>query len=89
MHLQDRKMMDNGNSSSEIGAALQDRVVQESMGPIYDRTQEHIETSDKAVIFYLKEPQPRVEALNRMAWIYMSALVTQSPTRMLATVTHS
>lgn len=52
MHLQDRGMMKTGNFSGVIGAAIQDRVVQESMGPIFDRTQEHLGVSDKAVIFY-------------------------------------
>ena len=40
------------NYSGVDGAAIQDRVVQESMGPVYDRTQEHLGVSDKAVIFY-------------------------------------
>ncbi|NYT69190.1 Rieske 2Fe-2S domain-containing protein [Pusillimonas noertemannii] len=51
-HLQDRKMMVDGNFSGVSGAAVQDRAVQESMGAIFDRTQEHLGTSDKAVIFY-------------------------------------
>ena len=52
MHLQDRKMMETGNFSGVVGAAIQDRAVQESMGPVFDRTQEHLGSSDKAVIFY-------------------------------------
>jgi phthalate 4,5-dioxygenase oxygenase subunit len=52
MHLQDRKFMTSGNYSGVSGAAIQDRMVQESMGPVFDRTQEHLGTSDKAVIFY-------------------------------------
>ncbi len=52
MHLQDRRMMVDGNFSGVTGAAIQDRAVQESMGPVFDRTQEHLGTSDKAVIFY-------------------------------------
>jgi phthalate 4,5-dioxygenase len=52
MHLQDREMMKTGNFSGVVGAAIQDRAVQESMGPVFDRTQEHLGTSDKAVIFY-------------------------------------
>jgi phthalate 4,5-dioxygenase len=51
-HLQDRKMMETGNFSGVVGAAIQDRAVQESMGAVFDRTQEHLGTSDKAVIFY-------------------------------------
>ncbi len=52
MHLQDRAMMVTGNFSGVVGASIQDRAVQESMGPVFDRTQEHLGTSDKAVIFY-------------------------------------
>ena len=44
--------MQRGNFSGVVGASIQDRAVQESMGPICDRTQEHLGTSDKAVIFY-------------------------------------
>ena len=44
--------MATANFSGVEGAAIQDRAVQESMGPICDRTQEHLGTSDKAVIFY-------------------------------------
>jgi len=51
MHLQDRRRMAT-NFSGIVGAAIQDRAVQESMGPIYDRTEEHLGTSDKAVIYY-------------------------------------
>ena len=52
MHLQDREVMATTNFSGVEGASIQDRAVQESMGPICDRTQEHLGTSDKAVIFY-------------------------------------
>ena len=52
MHLQDRKLMERGNFSGVMGAAIQDRAMQEGMGPICDRTKEHLGTSDKAVIFY-------------------------------------
>ena len=52
MHLQDRELMERGNFSGVAGASIQDRAVQESMGSICDRTQEHLGTSDKAVIFY-------------------------------------
>jgi phenylpropionate dioxygenase-like ring-hydroxylating dioxygenase large terminal subunit len=51
LHLQNRSMMAT-NFSGMVGAAQQDRAVQESMGPIYDRTNEHLGTSDKAVVFY-------------------------------------
>jgi phthalate 4,5-dioxygenase len=52
MHLQDRERMKRGNFSGVLGASIQDRAVQESMGPLFDRTKEHLGTSDKAVIFY-------------------------------------
>jgi phenylpropionate dioxygenase-like ring-hydroxylating dioxygenase large terminal subunit len=52
MHQQDRSLMETGNFSGVTGASIQDRAVQESMGPICDRTQEHLGISDKAVIFY-------------------------------------
>jgi phthalate 4,5-dioxygenase oxygenase subunit len=49
--LQDRGAMRDGTSHSGIvGANLQDIAVEESMGPIYDRTKEHLGTSDIAVI---------------------------------------
>lgn len=52
MHLQDRARMARGNFSGIEGAAIQDCAIQEGMGAICDRTQEHLGTSDKAVIYY-------------------------------------
>ena len=37
MHLQDRELMERGNFSGVIGASIQDRAMQEGMGPICDR----------------------------------------------------
>jgi phthalate 4,5-dioxygenase len=87
MHLQDREMMKTGNFSGVVGAAIQDRAVQESMGPVFDRTQEHLGTSDKAVIFYrrlilrklqemeagkpLPATQPGLDFKQRAASVYM------------------
>jgi phthalate 4,5-dioxygenase len=51
MHQQSRRTMAHNNSGIE-GAAIQDIAMQESMGPIYDRSKEHLGMSDKAVIFY-------------------------------------
>ncbi|MET8877510.1 Rieske 2Fe-2S domain-containing protein [Nocardia sp. NPDC004604] len=49
--LQDREAMKNGMSFSGLrGINNEDFVVQESMGPIYDRTREHLGMSDVAVI---------------------------------------
>jgi phthalate 4,5-dioxygenase oxygenase subunit len=50
-YLQDRAAMQRGESSTGIrGVQNQDMAVQESMGPIYDRTREHLGISDVAVI---------------------------------------
>jgi hypothetical protein len=37
------------------GNRVQDSAVTESMGPIYDRTHEHLGTSDLAIIFFRKQ----------------------------------
>jgi phthalate 4,5-dioxygenase len=48
---QNRDIMRTGRSYSGIeGINVQDFVMQESMGPIYDRTKEHLGVSDLAVI---------------------------------------
>lgn len=48
--LQDREAMKTTNFSGIRGIMNQDHAVQESMGSIYDRSREHLGTSDKAVI---------------------------------------
>jgi phthalate 4,5-dioxygenase len=49
--LQDRPAMERGESFSGIkGVQIEDSVVQESMGALYDRTLEHLGASDIAVI---------------------------------------
>jgi phthalate 4,5-dioxygenase oxygenase subunit len=49
--LQDREAMKRGSSHSGIrGLQMQDAVVQESMGPLYDRSREHLCASDAAVV---------------------------------------
>jgi phthalate 4,5-dioxygenase oxygenase subunit len=49
--MQDRKAMQAGTSMSGIrGVQMEDAVVQESMGPIYDRRKEHLGVSDMAVV---------------------------------------
>ncbi len=50
-HLQDREKMAS-NFSGIVGAAVQDRAVQESMGALFDRSQENLGTSDMAVIYH-------------------------------------
>jgi hypothetical protein len=51
MHQQSRTK-GRANVSGINGAAIQDLAMQESMTPIYDRRQEHLGFSDRAVIFY-------------------------------------
>ncbi len=49
--LQDRAAMRRGESWSGLGGvAVEDFAVEESMGPIFDRTKEHLGSSDVAVI---------------------------------------
>ena len=49
--LQDRAAMEAGQSASGLrGVQVEDAVIQESMGPIYDRSMEHLGTTDIAVV---------------------------------------
>lgn len=48
--MQDREAMRNGSYTGIKGFTNQDMACQESMGPIVDRTQEHLGTSDVAII---------------------------------------
>jgi hypothetical protein len=48
--LQDRSVMKAESFTGIAGIANQDQGVQESMGAIFDRTKEHLGTSDRAVI---------------------------------------
>jgi phenylpropionate dioxygenase-like ring-hydroxylating dioxygenase large terminal subunit len=63
-HLQDRRKMATSNFSGVDGAAIQDRAVQESMGPVYDRTKEHLGTSDKAVIYWRRLILKKLEEMD-------------------------
>lgn len=47
---QDRSLMESGNFSGILGISNQDHAVTESMGPIVDRSKEHLGTSDVGVI---------------------------------------
>jgi phthalate 4,5-dioxygenase len=49
-YLLDRRVQRERTFSGIAGIGEQDMACQESMGPIYDRTQEHLGTSDAAVI---------------------------------------
>jgi phthalate 4,5-dioxygenase oxygenase subunit len=47
----DREWQRNGDSyTGVVGIPLQDQMIQESMGPIVDRTMEHLAASDRMVI---------------------------------------
>jgi len=48
--LLDREMQRNFNYTGIVGTGQQDMAVTESMGPIYDRSHEHLGTSDRAII---------------------------------------
>lgn len=48
--LQDRERMRAGSWTGISGVNMEDLAVEESMGPIFDRTKEHLGTSDVAVI---------------------------------------
>lgn len=47
---QDREMMRTTNMSGIVGIAVQDHAVSETMGPISDRTKEHLGRTDMAVV---------------------------------------
>jgi phthalate 4,5-dioxygenase len=49
--LQDREMMKRGESFSGVsGVQIEDAMIQESMGPLYDRTKENLGATDLAVV---------------------------------------
>ena len=65
-YLIDRDLQKSGISYTGIkGIAVQDIAVQESMGPIYDRTKEHLGTSDTAIIAARKLLMNAVRGLKR------------------------
>ena len=51
----DREKQRTENYTGLPGNRVQDSAVTESMGPIYDRTKEHLGTSDLAIIFFRKQ----------------------------------
>lgn len=61
-HLQDRSKMSETFTGIH-GAAIQDLAVQESMGAIYDHTQETLGTSDMAVIYYRRRMLRAIRAM--------------------------
>jgi hypothetical protein len=48
-HTIDREMQKTGNYTGLAGIPTQDQMITESMGPIEDRTKEHLGTSDKMI----------------------------------------
>jgi phenylpropionate dioxygenase-like ring-hydroxylating dioxygenase large terminal subunit len=50
LYMQDRELMRTTNYSGIANGVLQDLAINETQGPIYDRTTEHLGTSDVAVI---------------------------------------
>jgi hypothetical protein len=48
-HLMDRQKQQDGNYTGIVGISVQDQMITESMGPIEDRTKEHLGTSDKMI----------------------------------------
>jgi len=60
---QDRDAMKNGSYTGIKGFTNQDMACQESMGPIVDRTREHLGTSDVAII---RMRRRMLEALRRL-----------------------
>ena len=54
-YLMDREAQRHGHSSSGVdGIAMQDASIQESMGPIQDRTNEHLCATDAGIILTRK-----------------------------------
>ena len=61
----DREMQRSVNFTGIIGTNTQDRAVQESMGPILDRTQEHLGPSDRQIIVARQLMLEAVKAVQR------------------------
>src|SRR4030095_9799951 len=49
-YLLDRERQRSVSYTGIVGVGNQDRAVTESMGPIYDRTKEHLGTTDLAIV---------------------------------------
>ena len=54
-YLIDREIQRTVNFTGLPGNRVQDSMVTESMGPIYDRSQEHLGTTDQAIIFFRRQ----------------------------------
>lgn len=64
-YLIDREVQRTLTFTGIDNGSTQDRATQESMGPIYDRTQEHLGTSDSAIIMMRKQLIRMAEDLQR------------------------
>jgi len=62
-HRQDRAAMKNGSWTGIEGVNSQDFAVVESMGPIYDRTREHLGATDVAIIRFRRWLMQAAQAL--------------------------
>ena len=63
-HLQDRAAMRAGNWSGVVGINPQDFAVAEGMGPILDRSREHLGATDVAIIRYRRRMLDAARALD-------------------------
>jgi hypothetical protein len=65
-YLMDRRAQNDGRSFSGIeGFAMQDASVQESMGPIQDRTRENLVPTDQGIIMARRRLVQAAEALKK------------------------
>jgi hypothetical protein len=64
-YLIDRRTQRNGNMTGIHGFAAQDQAIQESMGPIVDRTRERLGTSDTGIIAMRKLLLEEIRGLER------------------------
>lgn len=61
----DRDMQRNSNTSGIVGIGLQDQALQETMGPIVDRTKEILGSGDTAIVFFRKLILEQVRQVER------------------------
>jgi hypothetical protein len=67
-YLMDRKAQKEGRTFSGVeGFAMQDASVQESMGPIQDRTRENLVPTDQGIIMARRRLVAAAEGLNKGA----------------------
>ena len=74
-YLLDREIQQTTTYTGIWGVNDQDRAIQESMGPIYDRRKEHLGTSDQAII------TARRRLLNLARELQQSSVVDELPNK--------